>query len=27
MINFEVLATDAEKFKKRRFPSASAEPF
>lgn len=27
MINFEVLANDAEKYSKRRFPSASVEPF
>jgi len=27
MINFEVLANDAEKYKNRRFPSASVEPF
>lgn len=27
MINFEVLARDAEKYKKRRFPNASVEPF
>jgi hypothetical protein len=27
MINFEVLANDAEKYKNRRFPSSSAEPF
>jgi hypothetical protein len=27
MINFEVLASDAEKYKNKRFPSASAEPF
>lgn len=27
MINFEVLASDAEKYKNKRFPSASVEPF
>jgi hypothetical protein len=27
MINFEVLANDAENYSKRRFPSASVEPF
>ena len=27
MINFEVLANDAEKYRNRRFPSASVEPF
>jgi hypothetical protein len=27
MINFEVLANDAEKYKNRHFPSASVEPF
>ena len=27
MINFEVLASDAEKYKNRRFPSSSVEPF
>jgi hypothetical protein len=27
MINFEVLANDAEKYKNRRFPSSSVEPF
>lgn len=27
MINFEVLAGDAEKYKNKRFPSASVEPF
>jgi hypothetical protein len=27
MINFEVLANDAEKYKNKRFPSASVEPF
>lgn len=27
MINFEVLANEAEKYSKRRFPSASVEPF
>ena len=27
MINFEVLASDAEKYKNRRFPNASVEPF
>gem|GEM_PF-1583819 len=27
MINFEVLANDAEKYSKRRFPGASVEPF
>ncbi|MPZ08394.1 MAG: hypothetical protein GEU26_18600 [Nitrososphaeraceae archaeon] len=27
MINFEVLASDAEKYKNKRFPSSSVEPF
>jgi hypothetical protein len=27
MINFEVLANDAEKYKNKRFPSSSVEPF
>lgn len=27
MINFEVLASDAEKYKNKRFPTASVEPF